>query len=39
MPSNETAPPPISIQRAPNSSPTQPISGAPNGVPPRKIIR
>ena len=33
-----SAPPPISVQRAPKVAPTQPTTGAPIGVPPMKII-
>ena len=30
-------PPIATVQRGPHTSPTQPIRGAPSGVPPRKI--
>jgi len=29
----------MSVQRAPNASPIQPMSGAPNGVPPMNTMR
>ena len=32
-------PPAISVQRAPNCSPIQPMNGEPIGVPPMKTIR
>src|SRR5689334_21036738 len=38
-PRRVSAPPPISVQRAPKVPPTQPTTGAPRGVPPWKIIR
>lgn len=38
VPNTVTAPPPMSVHRAPNTSPIQPTIGAPSGVPPMKII-